>query len=127
MSTNVVTPAASTSQPSELQKIWNWIKSKVIVVEKDLAAIVGSTEAAKIESAGKALLESWIGPLAQVAMQEATDVLTGQMSISKAVAALVKAAEASGKSISQAAALQAVALLQNSVPTNSDQTVTPVA
>ena len=112
---------------SELQKIWNWIKGKVTIVENDLAEILGSTEAQKLESAGKVLLDSWIGPLATTALAEATDVLTGSMSVSKAIATLIASAKASGKAISQAAALQAIALVQNALPTKADPTVTPAA
>jgi hypothetical protein len=121
-------PAPATAAPaqSELDKIWAWIKSKVTIVEADLAKLIGSSEAAKIESAGKALLDSWLGPLAVTACQEATDVLTGKMSITKAIGNLISAAAAQGKAISDAAALQAVALAQNAVSTNADPTVTPV-
>jgi len=121
------TPATPAPAESVFDKIWNWIKGKVTIVEQDLAALIGPTEAAKIESAGKALLDSWIGPLAVTACQEATDVLTGQMSIGKAISGLIAAAESTGKSISAAAALQAVALAQNAVSTKADPTVTPVA
>jgi len=124
MSTSA-TPAIPASAESELQKIWNWIKSKVTIVEQDLAELIGSDEAAKIESAGKALLNSWIGPLAVTALGEATDVVSGTMSVSKAVGNLISAAKSSGKSISGAAALQAIALAQNALPTAQDPTVTP--
>ena len=124
MSTSA-TPATPAPAESELQKIWNWIKGKVVIVEDDLAKLVGSDEAAKIESAGKALLGSWLGPLAVTACQDATNVLTGQMSVAAAIGNVISAAEKTGKTISAAAALQAVALVQNAVPTAKDPTVTP--
>jgi hypothetical protein len=130
MSTSA-TPIVATPAVSELQKIWNWIKAKAVVVEADLAKILGSKTAADLEAIGKTLLDSWIGPLATAAITVATDVITGQMSVSKAVDALVTSAEANGKTVTKAAALQVIALAQNtvsvSVPGSTDSTVTPVA
>lgn len=126
-STTVVLPPGSTpAAESFLQKIWNWIKGKAKIVEADVEAIIGSGAAQQLESIGKTLLDSWAGPLAVAAMQEATDVVTGQMSVSKAVSSLIASAKTSGKSLSEAAALQIIALLQNSLPTAQDPTVTPV-
>lgn len=118
------TPATPAPAESELQKIWNWIKAKVTIVEADLAELIGSDAAANLESAGKALLDSWIGPLAVTALSEATDVVTGTMSVQKAVGNLIAAAKSQGKSVSAAAALQAIALAQNALPTKADPTVT---
>ncbi|HWC97242.1 MAG TPA: hypothetical protein VG456_10840, partial [Candidatus Sulfopaludibacter sp.] len=89
-------PITATPAPgvSELQKIWNWIKSKVAIVEADLAKILGSKTASELEAIGKTLLDSWIGPLAVAAITEATDIATGQMSVSKAIAGLITSAEA---------------------------------
>lgn len=119
------TPATPAPAPaeSELQKIWNWIKAKVTIVETDLAEIIGSDAAQKLESAGKALLDSWIGPLAVTALSEATDVVTGTMSVAKAVGNLIAAAKSQGKAVSAAAALQAIAVAQNALPTKADPTV----
>src|ERR1700740_1825884 len=104
------TPIVAAAPVSELQKIWNWIKAKVVIVEADLAKVLGSKTAAELEAIGKALLDSWLGPLATAAITEATDIVTGQMSVSKAVTALVSAAESSGKTLSKSAALQVIAL-----------------
>lgn len=119
----VPTPA---TQESFLQKVWTWIVGKTQVVETDLAAILGSKAASDLEAVGKALLTSWVGPLATSALADATDVASGQMSISKAITSLISSAEASGKSLSGAAALQVIALAQNSLPVSTpDSTVTP--
>jgi hypothetical protein len=117
-----VAPASSISV---LTKIWDWIKGKAVIVEEDLAKILGSKAAADLEMVGKTLLESWIGPLATAAIADATDIATGQMSISKAVTNLVASAESTGKTVSTAAALQVIALAQNALPVAG--TVTPVA
>jgi hypothetical protein len=121
--------SSSTTQPTqnEFQKIWGWIKKEITVVEADLAKIIGSDDAQKLEAIGKNLLDGFLGPLATAAIAEATDVATGKMSVSKAIEALIAMAEAEGKQLSQAAALQVIALAQNSLPTSNGQTVTPVA
>jgi hypothetical protein len=123
------TTAVASTSTSVLGKIWAWFKKETTVVEADLAKIVGSETAAKIEAAGKALLETDLGPLAAAAIADATDVVTGQMSVSKAIGSLITMAEADGKQLSQAAALQVIALAQNALPVNSSTatTVTPVA
>jgi hypothetical protein len=129
MSTTVQ-PVVAAAATSELQKIWNWIKAKVVIVEADLAKIVGSKTAAELEAIGKTLLNSELGPLATAAITDATDIATGQMSVSKAISGLVSSAASNGKTVSQAAALQVIGLLQNSVSVPSagtDTTVTPVA
>lgn len=116
----------ATAPESVIQKIWNWIKSKVVVVETDLAKVLGSKATADLEAVGKTLLDSWAGPLATAAIAEATDVVTGQMSITKAITNLLASAESTGKSLSGAAALQIIALAQNSLPVSTgDTTVTP--
>jgi hypothetical protein len=125
-----VTAAAVTAAPSvsELTKIWNWIKGKVVVVETDLVSILGSKAAADLEAVGKTMLDSWIGPLATSAIADATDIVTGQMSVSKAVSGLVASATSTGKTVSAAAALQAIAIIQNALPVGTaNGTVTPVA
>jgi hypothetical protein len=119
------TPAPATPSVSVLTKIWDWIKGKVVIVETDLEKIIGSTAAADLEKVGKTLLDSWIGPLATAAIADATDVVTGQMSISKAISGLIAAAESTGKTVTAAAALQVIALAQNALPVAG--TVTPVA
>jgi hypothetical protein len=128
MSTPVTpaTPSAPAPTESFLSKIWNWIKGRVVIVESDLAEILGSKAASDLETVGKTLLDSWVGPLATAAIADATDVATGQMSISKAITALLASAEASGKQLSAAAALQVISLAQNALPvTTGDTTVTP--
>lgn len=120
-------PVTPTPSASFFVKMWDWLKAKAVIVEQDLAEVIGSSAAQNLEAIGKNLLDSWVGPLATNAIAEATDVLTGTMSVSKAVENLVSSAKTSGKSLSTAAALQAVALLQNVVPTKADPTVTPVA
>jgi hypothetical protein len=117
-------PVVAAPSISELTKIWNWIKGKTVIVEDDLAKIIGSKAAADLESVGKTLLDSWIGPLATAAIADATDIATGQMSVSKAVSSLVQAAVASGKTLTAAAAVQVIALAQNALPVAG--TVTPV-
>jgi len=118
-------PSASTSV-SIFGKLWNWIKGEAKHVETGIADLFGSDAAAKIEAAGKALIESNFGPLVTAAVAEATDVATGQMSIGKAISTLIAMFEAEGKSLSQAAALQIIGLAQNALPANPS-TVTPVA
>lgn len=121
------TPAApvSTSE-SILGKIWNWIKGEAKHVENGIEDLFGSDVAAKIEAAGKALLESNYGPLITAALADATDVVTGQMSVSKAISSLISLFEAEGKSLSQAAALQLIGVAQNALPA-LPQTVTPTS
>lgn len=119
------TPATPAAPISDLQKIWNWIKGKTVIVETDLEKIIGSKAAADLESVGKTLLDSWIGPLAAAAIGDATDIVTGQMSVSKAASGLIAAAKSTGKEVSAAAAIQIIALAQNSLPVEG--TVTPVA
>src|ERR1700723_1582421 len=119
--------SSSTTQPTqnEFQKIWGWIKKEITVVEADLAKIIGSDDAQKLEAIGKNLLDGFLGPLATAAIAEATDVATGKMSVSKAIEALIAMAEAEGKQLSQAAALQVIALAQNSLPRSNGKTVPP--
>jgi hypothetical protein len=118
-----------TPVPSEsvFEKIWSWVKKETTIVEADLAKILGSTAAADLETIGKTLLSGELGPLATAAIADATDVVTGQMSVSKAISSLVTLAEANGKTLSQAAALQVIALAQNALPVSAGATVTPVA
>jgi hypothetical protein len=125
MATTPVTPAPT---ESVLDKIWNWIKGKATIVETDLTEVLGSKAAQDLEAVGKTMLDSWIGPLATAAIADATDVATGTMSVSKAIASLVSSAASSGKTVSQAAALQTIAIVQNALPANTaNGTVTPVA
>jgi hypothetical protein len=124
MSSTNATPAANENL---FEKIWGWMKKEVTIVENDLAKIIGSDEAAKLEAIGKTLLDGELGPLATAAIADATDVVTGKMSVSKAITSLVALAEQNGKTLSQAAALQVIALAQNSLPVGQGTTVTPVA
>jgi len=123
--------ASSTAQPaaapqSAFAKIWNFIKGEAKHVENGIADLFGSDAAGKIESAAKALVESNYGPLVTAAIADATDVVTGQMSVSKAISSLVSMFEAEGKQLSKSAALQIIGLAQNSLPA-VPQTVTPAA
>jgi hypothetical protein len=130
MASTTAGPAPAPTAPQQVNvftKIWNWIKKGVTVVEADLAAILGTETTAKLEVIGKALLDGELGALAAAAIADATDVATGQMSVSKAIASLISLAEAEGKKLSQAAALQVIALAQNALPTASGATVVPVA
>lgn len=120
------TPAPVTPSASFFVKLWDKIKAMTKIVEDDLAKILGSNAAADLEAIGKTLLNSWVGPLATQAMTEATDVISGKMSVSAAVTGLVSLAESNGKTLTQQAALQAVALLQNAVP-YAGPSVTPTA
>jgi hypothetical protein len=127
MSSTTTAPAAP--KESLLAKFWNFIKNEISHVEAGIEAIFGSDVAQKIEAAGKALLESQFGPLIPAAIADATDVATGQMSVSKAITSLIAMAEAEGKSLTQAAALQIIGVAQNSLPAAKGPggTVTPVA
>jgi hypothetical protein len=120
-----VTPATT----SFFGKIWNFLKGAVVHVEDGIEDVFGSKAAQAIEAAGKALIESDFGPLIPAALADATDVATGQMSVSKAVSSLITMAGAAGKKLTAAAALQAIAVAQNSLPVNTtaSNTVTPVA
>jgi hypothetical protein len=124
MSSTTPTPISE----SVFQKIWGWIKKEANVVEADLAKVLGSKAAADVEAAGKALLDSDLGPLVTAAIQDATDVTNGQMSVSKAIDNLIQLAATAGKAISKSAALQLIGLLQNTVKVGSTgAAVTPVA
>lgn len=134
-STTVVTPAtpaapaAPAPKQSVFEKIWTWIKGEVTHVETGISDLFGSDAAAKIEAAGKALLESNFGPLITTALADATNVATGQMSVSKAISSLISQFEAEGKTLSQAAALQIIGVAQNSLPValSGSNTVTPTS
>lgn len=127
MSSSTTTPAATPpTSTSILEKIWNWIKGEAKHVETGIEDLFGSDVAAKIEAAGKALLESNYGPLITAALADATNVVTGQMSVSKAISSLVALFEAEGKQLTQAAALQLIGLAQNSLPA-VPQTITPTS
>jgi hypothetical protein len=95
-------------------------------LESGISEIFGSTAAQSIEAAGKALLSSEFGPVIVSALGDATDVVTGQMSVSKAISSLVSGAEAAGKSLTSAAALQVIGVAQNALPVKASS-VTPVA
>lgn len=120
-------PAAPAPKQSVFEKIWTWIKGEVTHVEAGISDLFGSDAAAKIEAAGKALLESNFGPLITTALADATNVATGQMSVSKAISSLISQFEAEGKTLSQAAALQIIGVAQNSLPValSGSNTVTP--
>lgn len=121
-------PVASVSatQQSLINKFWGWVKKEFVVVETDLAKILGADVTSNIESAGKALIESDFGPLIMSALVDATDVVTGNLSVSKAITSLVAEAEAAGKAISKAAALQMIGLAQNALPAQP-ATISPIA
>lgn len=124
MSTTSSTPApAPATKEGWLQKVWTWITGEVTHVENGIADIFGSEAAQNIEAAGKALISSNFGPLITAALADATDVATGQMSVSKAVTSLVSLFKAEGKTLTSQAALQVIAVAQNSLPANA-QTVT---
>lgn len=120
--------SSTSTTPSEsvFQKFWNWIKGTVVHVEAGIEEIFGSTAAQAIETAGKELLSSNFGPLITTALADATNVVTGEMSVSAAITGLVKLFESEGKSLSTAAALQIIGVAQNALPVKST-TVTPVA
>ena len=122
---------STTQRPLE-SKLWADIVAKTAVVENDLTNIVGPTESAKLEAWGKNFLSTWAGPLAQAALTDATDAVSGEMSVSAACTSFIALAAKQGKTVSQAAALQVIALAQNSLPVESPistepTTVTPVA
>jgi hypothetical protein len=124
-------PATPPAAPPEsfFAKVWGWIKKETVVVEADLAKIIGPNLAGELETIGKNLLDGELGPLAVQAIADATDVATGTMSVSKAISSLITLAETDGKALSQAAALQVIALAQNALPVSSTAatTVKPVA
>lgn len=124
-STDAPATPAPAAPVSEIGKIWNWVKKETVIVEGDVASILGSSLTQKLEAIGKELLDSELGPLATAAIADATDVVTGQMSVSKAIESLVAAAEAAGKTLSKSAALQVIGIAQNALPVGTTQTVTP--
>lgn len=123
------TPAPAVPSVNFFEKVWTWVKKEAKIVESDLASIVGPKLTGELEAIGKELLDGELGPLAAQAIADATEVATGKMSVSKAITSLVALAEQDGKSLSQAAALQVIALAQNALPVGSTTatTVTPVA
>lgn len=127
--TQAQAPAAPVAPAvSELTKIWAFFKSRFTALEVDLSKAIGPSLATKLEADSKEFLDSWLGPMALAACADATEIATGKMSVSAAIASLVKQAVASGKTLSQEAALQAIALAQNALPVNgTDGTVTIVA
>jgi hypothetical protein len=129
MSSTSSTPAPAAPSASFFAKVWTWVKKETVVVEADLAKILGPNLTAELETIGKNLLDGELGPLAVQAIADATDVASGTMSVSKAVSSLITLAETNGKTLSQAAALQVIALAQNALPVGSSTatTVTPVA
>lgn len=111
---------------SWLQKAWDWVVKEVKIVETDVADIIGPDAEAKLESIGKSILSGPAGAWVTQALVDATDVVTGQMSVSKAISSLIALAKADGKEIGQAGALQLIALGQNALPAKP-ATVTPTA
>jgi len=112
MSTNPVVPAPSQSL---LHKIGSWFVKAKVKIEADLAAIVGPSLATEIESAFGGILKTAEGQIAQSVVAEAADAVSGQINVSQAVDATVKAIAATGKTISQSAATALVAAAQQKV------------
>src|SRR5271156_1179859 len=106
-------PTAPAATQGWFAKVWNWFKGQVVHVENGIEDIFGSDAAKAIEAAGKALLETNYGPLITAALADAADVVTGQMSVSKAITSLISLFEQEGKTLSQAAALQIIGVAQN--------------
>jgi hypothetical protein len=126
------TPATAAPAPKEslFEKLWGWIKKETTNVEEGIEDIFGSNAAQAIESAGKELLSSNFGPVIAASIADATDAVTGQMSVSKALDNIVSGFEAAGKSVTKAAALQILGVAQNALPVGTgtaSTTVTPVA
>lgn len=119
-------PAMPAPKESILQKIWGWFKSGVVHVENGIEDLFGSNVAQAIETAGKGILDGAYGPLVTTALADATDVVSGQMSVSKAITSLIALLESEGKMLTKAAALQLIGVAQNALPA-SPATVTPVA
>ena len=119
-------PAASTAKTGEMVKVWQWIEKEVTHVEVGIEDNFGSQAAQAIETAGKELLSSDMGPVIVTALADATNVVTGQMSVSAAITNLVTAFKAAGKKLTESAALQVIGVAQNALPAKP-QTVTPVA
>lgn len=119
--------AVSTSaKESVLAKVWNWIKSDVKIVETGVQDLIGSKAAAAIETAGKELLDSAGGPLVAAALADATNVVTGELSLGAAVSSLIGMAEKAGVALSKEAATQLIALGQNALPAKpSTVTIVP--
>ena len=125
-SSPVTAAAAPAAKEGALAKVWDWFKKEVTHVESGIEAIFGSTAAQAIETAGKEMLSSDMGPVIVTALADATNVVTGQMSVSAAITNVVAGFKAAGKEISQSAALQIIGVAQNALPAKP-ATVTPVA
>lgn len=126
MSTTSTPAPAPAPKESWISKVWGWIENEVTHVEAGIEDLFGSNVAQAIEQAGKSIIQGEYGPLVTQALAEATDVVTGQMSVSKAISALVSLFEQNGKTLSQAAALQLIGVAQNALPAKP-ATITPVA
>jgi hypothetical protein len=121
MSSTPVTP-----KESWLQKAWDWVVKQVKIVETDVEDLIGPQAAQQLEAIGKNLLSGPAGAWVTQALADATNVVTGQMSVSAAITSLIALAKADGKQISEAGALQLIGLAQNALPAKP-ATVTPVA
>ena len=117
---------AAPPNESGLGKLFDFVLKEATIVEADVAKILGPDLTSKLEAIGKSLLSGEWGPLLAAAIANATDVVTGQMSVSIAIASLVALAEAEGKAVTKSAALQLIGLAQNVLPARP-ATVTPVA
>jgi hypothetical protein len=114
------------AQESVLQKIWGWITKETKAVETGIEDFIGTKATADLEAVAKGLIQGAWGPFIASALADATDVVSGQMSVSKAISSLIAMAETEGKQLSSAAALQLIALGQNALPAQP-KTITPVA
>lgn len=123
----VSNPPPATSSESVLQKIMGFFIKVGHEVKIGIEDVFGSAAGEAIITAGEQLLASDFGPVALVAVQDAVDVTKQTLNINTAVSNVLSAAKAAGKQMTNAAALQVVALLQNQISALLGTTVTPVS
>lgn len=121
------TPAVPPATTSALGKLLDWLKKIGKDVEIGIEDVLGSKATAAIATAAEALIADDFGPVALQAMTEATDVASGTMSISAAAKNVLAAAEAAGKQLTSAGALQIIGLLQTQLSGALGKTITPVS
>lgn len=119
-------PATPAPKESWLKKAWDWVVKEVKIVETDVEDLIGPELTSQLEAIGKSVLSGPAGAWVTQALADATNVATGQMSVSAAIKSLIALAAADGKQISEAGALQLIGLAQNALPAKP-ATITPVA
>lgn len=107
------------------QKIEGFFHKAAVVVETDIKAMLSSPEVEALEAGFTALAKSEFGQIASIAVTEAMEVETGKVNFSAAYAAIVAAAKAAGKTLTDSTITALIAAAQQKVQQFSSTTTTP--